>query len=66
MGLNPYIYQNKNYGRTIGIDTGSCFGGYVTAYIYPEMKAIQIPCKEYVEGKNVRNFKGSLWEPKIE
>jgi hypothetical protein len=30
----PMIHQNKGAGRTIGIDTGSCFGGSVTACIY--------------------------------
>lgn len=60
MGLDPYIHQREGYGRTIGIDTGSCFGGFLTALIYPEMKVIKVPCKEYVEGKNVRTFKGMI------
>lgn len=30
----PVIFQNPGYGRCIGIDTGSCFGGMVTACIY--------------------------------
>jgi serine/threonine protein phosphatase 1 len=29
----PFIYQNEGAGRTIGIDTGSCFGGALTAAI---------------------------------
>ncbi len=58
MGLEPYIHQREGYGRTIGIDTGSCFGGFITAVVYPEMKIFQVQCKEYVEGKNVKSFKG--------
>jgi diadenosine tetraphosphatase ApaH/serine/threonine PP2A family protein phosphatase len=57
MGLHPHVYQNKGYGKTIGVDTGSCFGGYITAWITPINKYIRIPCPEYVPGKNVRNFK---------
>lgn len=30
----PYIHQNKGCGKTIGIDTGSCFGGMITAGIF--------------------------------
>lgn len=30
----PMIYQPEGAGKTIGIDTGSCFGGSVTACIY--------------------------------
>lgn len=62
MGIEPYIHQNEGAGRTIGIDTGSCFGGYLTALIYPEMKVIRVLCEEYVEGKNVKRFKGMVWE----
>jgi hypothetical protein len=58
MGLDPYIHQREGYGKTIGIDTGSCFGGFLTALVYPDMKVFKVPCKEYVEGKNVRTFKG--------
>lgn len=29
----PLIKQNKNGGRAIGIDTGCCFGGRLTAYV---------------------------------
>lgn len=60
MGLDPYIHQNEGYGRTIGIDTGSCFGGFLTAFIHPSDDIIKVPCKEYVEGKNVRTFKGMI------
>jgi len=62
MGIEPYTHQNEGYGKTIGIDTGSCFGGFLTAYIYPEGKIIRVLCKEYVEGKNVKRFKGMIWE----
>lgn len=60
MGLDPYIHQNEGYGRTIGIDTGSCFGGFLTAFIHPSDDIIKVPCKEYVKGKNVRTFKGMI------
>lgn len=62
MGLDPYTHQREGYGKTIGIDTGSCFGGFLTAYIYPEGKVIKVACKEYVAGKNVRKFKGMINE----
>lgn len=58
IGLEPHIIDNGIGGKTIGIDTGSCFGGNLTAFIYPAMDYIQVPCKEYVVGKNVRKFKG--------
>lgn len=60
MGLLPYVHQREGYGKTIGIDTGSCFGGFLTAYIHPEGRILQVPCKEYVEGKNVKTFKGMI------
>jgi len=60
MGLEPYTHQREGYGKTIGLDTGSCFGGFLTAMVYPEMRVFKVQCKEYVEGKNVRNFKGLL------
>lgn len=47
MGNRPFIYQGLNKGRAIGIDTGSCFGRYLTALIYPSMEYIQVRCKEY-------------------
>lgn len=56
LGLKPFIYQNEDYGKTIGIDTGSCFGGRLTAYIYPACEYEQEQCKQYVEGKNVAEF----------
>lgn len=58
IGLEPFVHENGIGGKTIGIDTGSCFGGNLTAYIYPAMEYLQVPCKEYVVGKNVRTFKG--------
>lgn len=57
LGIHPVVHQNPGYGKTIGIDTGSCFGGFLTALIYPTMEYIRVPCKEYVEGKNVKKFK---------
>lgn len=30
----PMIWENEGYGKCIGVDTGSCFGGMVTACIY--------------------------------
>lgn len=57
IGLTPHVSQRENFGKTIGIDTGSCFGGYLTAYIYPLMEYVQVECPEYVIGKNVREFK---------
>jgi hypothetical protein len=60
MGLDPYVHQREGYGKTIGIDTGSCFGGFLTAYIHPLHEAIKVQCKEYVEGKNIRSFKGMI------
>jgi len=56
-GLDPFIHQNPGCGKTIGIDTGSCFGGNLTACIYPDMEFIQEPCKTYVIGKNIQEFK---------
>lgn len=32
----PFIHQNDGAGKTIGIDTGSCFGGSLTAMIWDE------------------------------
>ncbi len=57
MGVKPFIHKTEHYGTVIGIDTGSCFGGNLTACIYPELKFIQIPCDMYVIGKNVQHFK---------
>lgn len=57
IGLKPYVHRNEDFGHTIGIDTGSCFGGYITAFIHPIMEYIQMPCPEYVVGKNVRMFR---------
>jgi len=62
MGLEPYVHQNAGYGKTIGIDTGSCFGGNLTAFIFPEMKFEQKECEEYQVGKNIKAFKGMLWK----
>ena len=57
MGLEPFVHQNEGAGKTIGIDTGSCFGGFLTAYIYPDMYYVQVPCEEHVIGKNVTAMK---------
>lgn len=57
MGLHPFIHQNEGYGKTIGLDTGSCFGGYLTAMAYPSMEYVRIECPDYVKGKNVSQMK---------
>ena len=36
MGLKPYINQLPGAGKTIGIDTGASFGGYLSALILPD------------------------------
>jgi diadenosine tetraphosphatase ApaH/serine/threonine PP2A family protein phosphatase len=41
----PMVHQNPGYGRTIGIDTGACFGMALTAVIMPEMKFLSVPAK---------------------
>ena len=56
MGIEPKIFQGTNEGKAIAIDTGSCFGGMLTAFIYPDMNYIQMPCEEYAEGKSVKRM----------
>lgn len=34
----PYIFKKEGFGRTIGIDTGSCFGGALSAAIIGNME----------------------------
>lgn len=60
IGDKPYIHQREGYGRTIGIDTGSCFGGSLTAFIYPAMDYLQVQCQNYGAslGKSFKDFKG--------
>lgn len=57
LDVHPFIFQKEGHGRTIGIDTGSCFGGYLTALIYPTMEYIRVECGEYAEGRNVKRFR---------
>jgi hypothetical protein len=57
MGLHPHVRQNKGYGKTIGIDTGASFGGYITALIYPTLEYIRVQTPEHEKGKNVSRFK---------
>lgn len=60
--IEPVIKTNKNGGRTIGIDTGACFGGRLTAFIYSEQakrgEFIQVQSKyTYKEFKLAHNNK---------
>lgn len=57
----PKIYQPKGYGKTICIDTGSSFGGSLTACIYSSDKSfyfISVKNKEIYYNSNTRQF----WE----
>jgi predicted phosphodiesterase len=42
----PLIKKGLQGGRTIGIDTGVCYGGHLTAVILPELEVISIPAKK--------------------
>lgn len=46
---SPKIIKNGD-GTSYGIDTGSAFGGHLTALIYPDIKFIKVKCKEYCKG----------------
>jgi predicted phosphodiesterase len=57
----PVVHQNPGYGKTIGIDTGTSFGGTLTACIYekgsPEYY-ISVKNKKVYYADTVRSF----WE----
>ncbi len=57
----PFIYQNKGCGKTIGVDTGTSFGGTLTACVYskdsPEF-FISVKNKKVYYKDTVRSF----WE----
>lgn len=57
----PIIHQNKGMGKTIGIDTGSCFGGSITACIYDSMGGFFFTS---IKSKRVwfKDTKRSFWE----
>lgn len=57
----PFIHQNPGCGMTIGVDTGSCFGGSITACIYENNKE---PYFLSVKSKQVwyNDTKRSWWE----
>lgn len=57
----PMIHQNPGMGKTIGVDTGSCFGGSVTACIYSSDKTFFFIS---VKAKKVwfKDTKRSFWE----
>lgn len=58
----PTTRQNLGMGKTIGIDTGSCFGGMVTACIYYDNKEyIYLAVKS--EAIYTKDVKRSFWEP---
>jgi len=62
MGLEHYIHQNEGCGKTIGIDTGSCFGGNLTALIYPSMETMSIRCGKYAGEKGIDQFDGMIYK----
>lgn len=67
--VKPKVFNGKGAGRAISLDTGSCFGGFLTAYIYPDGNYVQVPCGNYAKGKNVTKMiervnedtKGFVW-----
>lgn len=57
----PMIYQNPGYGKCIGIDTGSSFGGSLTACVYSntdEFVFMSIKNKKVYYKSTTRSF----WE----
>jgi hypothetical protein len=57
----PMVYQPKNSGKCIGIDTGSCFGGSITACVYDSSGKFYFVS---VKSKKVyfKDTKRSFWE----
>lgn len=57
----PFIYQREGFGKTIGIDTGTSFGGSLTACVYNKG---QPPFFISVKNKKVyfKDTKRSFWE----
>lgn len=39
--------------KMVGIDTGCCFGGNMTAFILPEQRFVQVPAKETYKRRNL-------------
>lgn len=56
----PMIYQSKKGGKCIGVDTGSCFGGSITACIYDNYSFHFISVK--AEKVYYPNTRRSYWE----
>lgn len=55
----PFIHQNPGYGMTIGVDTGSCFGGSVTACIFDgttNPSFMSVKCKKIYYTDAYRSF----------
>ncbi len=42
----PRLVRNSNGAKIWGIDTGCCFGGYLTALILPEEQIVQVKAKQ--------------------
>lgn len=57
----PMVYESKTGGKCIGVDTGSCFGGSVTACIYDSSKEfhfISVKAKKTYYASTTRSY----WE----
>lgn len=54
---NPHIYSGQAGGRTIGIDTGVCYGGQLTAVILPSLEFISVPAKKiyFYDSRKLKN-----------
>ncbi len=58
----PMIHQNPGMGRTIGIDTGSCFGGSITAAVFDRSSETPLFVSVKAKKNYTVNARRCFWE----
>ncbi len=58
VGPQPLVHREWDGGKVLGIDTGCCFGGALTAYRYPEDELHMVSSRQALRDDAPESLRG--------